>query len=198
MDEKSNGIQIAVIQGSVRPGNYTAKALALVIDELQKADIPVTLIDPSTMSLPLPGTGKESEDVRLLQETIQNATGVVIATPEYHGSYSSVVKLVIENLGFPSTLRGKPVSLLGVAAGRIGAIKSLEHLRSICSHVGALVLSSYISIADVQKKFDTDGTCLDSNAEKQIRSTATNLLEYINRHLCPAVTLERMLREESD
>lgn len=27
-------IRIALVQGSVRPGNYTAKALALVADEL--------------------------------------------------------------------------------------------------------------------------------------------------------------------
>ena len=37
------------------------------------------------------------------------------------------MKLVIENLGFPSVLAGKPVALLGMAAGAIGAIKSLEH-----------------------------------------------------------------------
>ena len=47
---------------------------------------------------------------------------------------------MIENMGFPSVLAGKPVSLLGVAAGRIGAIKSLESLRGVCSHIGAIVL----------------------------------------------------------
>ena len=34
---------------------------------------------------------------------------VVLATPEYHGSFSSVMKLMIENLGFPSVLEGKSV-----------------------------------------------------------------------------------------
>jgi FMN reductase len=48
------------------------------------------------------------------------------------------MKLAIDNLGFPSMLSGKPISLLGVAAGVIGAIKSLEELRGICSHVGAV------------------------------------------------------------
>jgi NAD(P)H-dependent FMN reductase len=32
------------------------------------------------------------------------AAAIVLATPEYHGSFSSVLKLVIENLGFPSAL----------------------------------------------------------------------------------------------
>ena len=57
---------------------------------------------------------------------IRRSTGVVLATPEYHGSFSSVMKLMIENLGFPSVLAGKSVALLGVAGGSIGAIKSLE------------------------------------------------------------------------
>ena len=61
-----------------------------------------------------------------------------------------MTKLVIENLGFPSVLAGKPVALVGVAAGRIGAIKSLEQLRGVCSHVGALVLPGAVSVAGVR------------------------------------------------
>jgi NAD(P)H-dependent FMN reductase len=128
------GIRVVAVGGSVRPGNFTGKALALVVDELKKQQrVRVDRVDLASMELPLPGTGS-SEDAKKLQALVSNATGVVLATPEYHGSYSSVTKLCIENLGFPSTLAGKPVALLGVAAGQIGAIKALEHLRSVCSH----------------------------------------------------------------
>ena len=48
--------------------------------------------------------------------------------------------MAIENLGYPNALKGKPAALLGVAGGRIGAIKSLENLRSIRFHVSALIL----------------------------------------------------------
>ncbi|NIT99995.1 MAG: NADPH-dependent oxidoreductase, partial [Nitrosopumilaceae archaeon] len=74
------------------------------------------------------------------KDIIQNSTGIILATPEYHGSFSSMMKLFIENLGFPSMLSTKPVALLGVAAGEIGAIKALEHLSSVCSYIGAIVL----------------------------------------------------------
>ncbi len=92
------------------------------------------------MNLPLPGTAPDSSEAKELRELVRKANGVILATPEYHGGFSSVMKLVIENLGHPSVLSGKPVALLGVAGGRIGAIKSLENLRSVCSHVGAIVL----------------------------------------------------------
>lgn len=195
MEQSSDGIRIVVINGSVRPGNYTSKASALVVDELRKyPEIKVKVIDPASWSLPLPGTDPNSETTKRLQAEVRSATGVVLATPEYHGSFSSVMKLIIENLGFPSVLSGKPVALLGVAAGSIGAIKSLEQLRSVCSHIGAIVLPLPISVANVQKVFDSDGRCLDPSIEKLVRGVATSLIHYIRQSVCPAVTLERILR----
>jgi FMN reductase len=102
---------------------------------------------------------------------------------------------VIENLGFPSALAGKPVALLGVASGAIGAIKSLEQLRSVCAHVGAIALPLPVSVANVQRVFDAEGRCLDPAIEKLVRSTATNLMNYLHRHVCPALQLERILRQ---
>jgi FMN reductase len=130
-----------------------------------------------------------------LQQQVAGATGVVLATPEYHGSFSSVMKLVIENLGFPSMLAGKPVALVGVAAGTIGAIKSLEHLRSVVSHVGGIVLPLPVSVANVRRVFDPEGKCLDPGVERLVRGVGANLLQYIEQNLCPRLTLERLLRE---
>jgi FMN reductase len=196
MEDSSHSLRIVVINGSVRPGNYTNMASKLVVDELRKhPKVSVDVVDPSALHLPFPGQDSESPDSRLLQKTVAAATGVILVTPEYHGSFSSIMKLVIENLGFPSALSGKPVALLGVAAGTIGAIKSLEHLRGVVSHVGGFVLPLPISIANVQKVFDRDGRVLDPSAEKMVRQVATNLMAYIEKHLCPAVTLERLLRE---
>ena len=196
MEQSSNGIRIVVVNGSVRPGNYTAKASALVIDELKKqGHVSVELVDPSALKLPFPGTEPNAKVTEDLQARVSAATGVVLATPEYHGTFSSVMKLVIENLGFPSVLSGKPVALLGVAAGAIGAIKATEHLRSVCSHIGAIVLPMPVSVAQVQSVFDAEGRCLDPSVEKLVRSVATNLLDYVQENICPRVTLERVLRE---
>ena len=189
-------IQIVAIQGTFRPGNFTAKALALVADELRKHDdVDVELIDPSTLNLPFPGMDGGGQGVKLLQGKVSAATGVILSTPEYHGSFSSVLKLVIENLGFPSILAGKPIALLGVAAGQIGAIKALEQLRSVCSHVGAIVLPGPVSVAGVQQLFDEQGRCLDQATEERIRGVATKLLDYIKGYICPRVALEEMVRQ---
>jgi len=187
---------IVIINGSVRPGNYSAMASALVADELGRdGEFPVDVIDPSKVELPPPGVGPEAESTRLLQEKVRAAAAVVLVTPEYHGSFSSVMKLVIENLGFPSVLSGKPVALVGVAAGAIGAIKSLEQLRSVCAHVGALALPLPVSVAFVRKVFAPDGRCLDPGVERRVRGAATDLLNYLRGNVCPAIQLEQVLRE---
>ena len=194
--EHKDKIRIVIIPGSVRPGNFTGKAAALVADEFKKHEnVSVDLIKIADLNLPLPGLGPESDDVARYRETVAQATGVILATPEYHGSFSSVIKLAIENLGFPSVLSGKPVALLGVAAGAIGAIKSLEQLRGVCSHIGALVLPGPVSVAGVQQIFGEDGRCTDERTEKRIRGLATNLIDYIHGNICPRIALEQMARE---
>ena len=195
MTTHPSGIRIVLISGSVRPGSYTGKALALVADEIGKhSEISLEQIDPASMNLPLPGMDASSGDGARLRESVSLATGVVLATPEYHGSFSSVIKLVIENLGFPSVLAGKPVALLGVAAGQIGAIKAIEGLASVCSHVGAIVLPGPVSVANVQRVFDAEGHCLDPGVEKRVRSVALNLIDYIHGAICPRVAMEAMAR----
>jgi FMN reductase len=187
-------IKIATILGTVRPGNYTSKALQLVQDELKNSGVEMIKIDPSKLSLSFPGINMDSSDGEWLRETVSEAIGVIMATPEYHGSFTSVLKLIIENLGFPSVLAAKPVAMLGVAGGRIGAIKSLEHLRSVCSHIGAIVLPGPVSVANIRSVFDEQGNCIDEKMEKTIRGLAHSLLDYIHSNLCPRTALEEMVR----
>ncbi|MCZ6521648.1 MAG: NAD(P)H-dependent oxidoreductase [Bacteroidetes bacterium] len=189
-------IKIVTILGTIRPGNYTGKALAIIENEIeQHDDFQLISIDPREFKLSIPGSNIDGSDSKHLQTLIEECTGLVISTPEYHGSYSSLIKMVIENLGFPSTLSAKPVALLGVAAGQIGAIKALEHLRSVLSHVGAIVLPGPVSIANVQAVFDKEGNCLDDKVEKRLRGSATGLMDYIRGSICPKIALEAMVRE---
>lgn len=187
-------LPILAASGSSRPGGYTPRVLALAVDELQRAhQVRVDLVDLATADFPFPGQGP-TQATKQAQDLVKAAAGILLATPEYHGSYSSAMKRFIENLGFPSTLAGKPVALLGAAAGQIGAVKALEHLGSVCSHVGAFVLPGSVSVARVQKVFDGEGRCLDAAIEKRIRGLATQLMEFIHSRTCPGDGLEQSVR----
>jgi chromate reductase, NAD(P)H dehydrogenase (quinone) len=186
---------IVSVSATSRPDNYTARALAVANDELGKRGVPPAFFDARDLSLSFPGQ-PDTDDARRLRSAIEASSGIVIATPEYHGSFSAMTKLIIENLGFPSVLSGKPVALVGVAAGRIGAIKSLEQLRGVCSHVGALVVPGTVSIAGVHGAFDDEGNCTDEGVEDALRGIAGSLLEFIENYVCPKRALEAMVRGE--
>jgi len=181
MNKKAQGIHIVAILGSVRPDNNTSKVLALVVDEIKKhPDVTLEIIDPNELDLPLPGKDEKSSAERL-KKTVSSASGLILSTPEYNGSYSSVIKLIIEHLGEPSALLGKPVVLLGVASGSIGAVKALEHLASVCLNEGAIVLPGVVSVARVHKIFPAPGQCQDKGLEKLIRGLADTLLNYVRQ-----------------
>ena len=129
---------------------------------------------------------------------VRAADGVVLATPEYHGTFSSLMKLTLENMGFPSPMKGKIVSLLGVAEGRIGAVKSLEHLRSVCGHIGSVVVPRVVSVARVRQAFDEHGNCLDPAADKDIRKLGLDLVRFIHEMRCPEVSFEEWVRQQQE
>jgi NAD(P)H-dependent FMN reductase len=83
-----------------------------------------------------------------------------------------------------------------VAAGRIGAIKSIEQLRGVCGHVGALVVPGAVSIANVQGAFDARGRCTDAGAEAALRSLPAALIRFVHDFVCPRFIMEDMARKE--
>jgi NAD(P)H-dependent FMN reductase len=186
---------ILCVSGTSRPDNYTSRALAVVADELTRQGHAATTLDARDLDLTFPGLPPTQDTLRL-KEAVASADALVLATPEYHGGFSAFTKLVIESLGFPSVLANKPVALLGVAAGRIGAVKSLEQLRAVCSHTGALVLPRAVSVAGVRNAFDDQGHCPDPDVEKSLRGLGSALLKFLEDYVCPRYTLEEMVRDD--
>jgi NAD(P)H-dependent FMN reductase len=186
---------IVCISGSNRPENLTSISLEIVVDELRNSGKNPIVFDARTMSLAFPGQ-PDTEDAQRLRNAVAAAPGVILATPEYHGSFSAMTKLIIENLGYPSVLEGKPVALLGVATGRIGAIKSLEQLKGICSHIGAIVIPGSVSVAGVHKAFDNQGQCIDSDTELLLRGLGHNMIGYLKEYVYPRHVLEKMVRSD--
>ena len=178
MEDKN--IKVVAIIGSVSENSFTRKSLKLAVDEIDKNEnVSVEIIDPRDFDLPIPGLGIQNESRERLQKIIGEADGAILATPEYNGSFSSIIKMTIENLGYPSELAGKPIALLGVASGDMGAVKSIEALRGVCAHIGGLVLPNSTSVAHINDKFDSDGNCIDEQTERRIRRVGFGLVEYI-------------------
>jgi NAD(P)H-dependent FMN reductase len=177
--------KIVVISGSRRPGNNTDKALRIALDEIGGgAEVEVVragewrFLLPGEESAGLTSQGVAADDGERLREKVLEADGLLIATPEYHGSISSTLKLIIDNLGFPSTLEGKDIAIFGVAMGP-SADNAVSHLRHILTHIGGRVLPTEVSVGSVHRVFDESGACTDEDVEDGIRAVARALLDHI-------------------
>jgi chromate reductase len=176
-------IHLVAVSGSVRRDGYTRRFLDLMIRMLEPyPGVTVDCIDPGDFSLAFPGESGAAALQAQLMARVAPADGILLSTPEYHGSYSSVLKVLIDNMGYPSVLKGKPVALLGIATGRLGAVKALEHLRGVCSHVGAIVLPYPVSVSEAHDRMDTSGNCTDAELVRLMEACADQLVRYTRAH----------------
>jgi FMN reductase len=171
--------EIVLMTGSVRPGSLTTAVMRIASAEIRGQGLTTAEINPAGVSVPYFGAGLP-EVVRLKYVAqLTQARGIILCTPEYNGSYSAVMKSLIESLGYPSPLEGKIISLIGVATGVIGAVKALEHLRSVCSHCGAHVSPFALSLSEAHKFIDKNGVCANEKVLDQIREISRKLILQI-------------------
>lgn len=172
--------KIAVVLGSLRDGSYTSHAAAIVIRVMEEGyGATVTVLDPAELPLTFPNSPDSEGLNKALMAVIRPADGVILCTPEFNGSYSSTLKALIDHMDYPDALEGKPIGLVGVASGRIGAIKALEHLRGICGHLGAMVLAYPVSIAEVHTVFDEAGNCNDAELKAQLEAVGHGMMKHL-------------------
>lgn len=173
-------MNILVVVGSTRPGCLTGHSAQVIKDYLDKKLLSSELLHLKDIRVPYIGAPFEVEDQQLLQKKVSSASGLIICTPEYNGCFSSALMAFIENMGYPAAFAHKPLALLGVASGSIGAVKALEHLRGVCSHSGGLVLPYSVSIAHIHRYFDDSGQLQDEKIRHQILSVPKSLENYLS------------------
>src|SRR5579863_6524647 len=132
MSEKEQPIRIAGISGSLRAGSYTRRAVERALEGAAQNGAETRLIDLRDYNLVFrdggDGAGYPADVLRLRAE-VKEADGLILGTPEYHGSFSGVLKNALDLMGF-SEFEGKMIGLVGVAGGQAGA-HGLTGLRSI-------------------------------------------------------------------
>lgn len=147
--------EVCIMVGSIRKDSHSLRIASMLAHLVKKAGNSPVLIDPRTLKLGIPHHPDDQGEVAVLaselQARVKSAAKVIFITPEYDGSYSAVSKIMIEHLGYPSVLAGKPVSVIGVATGRIGAYRAIEHLRGVLLHIGAVVCPTLLSLAEIHK-----------------------------------------------
>jgi chromate reductase, NAD(P)H dehydrogenase (quinone) len=81
--------------------------------------------------------------------------------PEYNGSFPGILKLFIDACSIRSKMaifKGKKAGMVGIATGRAGNIRGLEHFTSVMMFMGATVLPNLLPISAFNKWLNADKT----------------------------------------
>src|SRR6266516_2187865 len=186
MSKKENHpCKIIGISGSLRSGSYTTMAVALALKGAQELKCGTKLINLREYQLVFcDGKGDESQfpkDVFRLREDVRAAQGIILATPEYHGGYSGVLKNALDLMGFEE-FEGKMLGLVGVSGGGMGAFGAMNNLRAVGRALHAWVIPEQASIPEAYKVFDESGTLKDSALEKRLKEVGRQVARFAYLH----------------
>lgn len=161
-------IKIAMIAGSNRRNATSTLLLRHIGDRLAARNIRAELIDLHRLPLPLysPDAGDADPNVRILLEAVREADGLILATPEYHGSVSGVLKNALDYIEI-SHVSGKPVLVASSSGGPVG-VSSLTHLQSIVRNLHGVNCPEWISIGGESRRFGPDGAPADEKTRERV------------------------------
>jgi len=193
-----NSINIIAFAGSNRRGSINRAALTLAVEGATRAGATVEVIDLREYEMPLYDAEWHSanglpETARRLREKMRNASGLLIASPEYNSSITPLLKNTIDWLsqsvesgigagGGRMPFDGKIVGLLGASMGAFGAIRALPHVSFIFSNLGSVVLP-VMAVPSADKLFAADGAVANERQATMLRDLGARVVALSNLSL---------------
>ncbi len=93
---------------------------------------------------------------QVLQEMILPVDRFVFVIPEYNGSYPGITKLFLDTIK-PGVWQGKKAALVGVATGRAGNLRGMDHLAAVLNYLKMEVYSQKIPLSSVHQHLNESG-----------------------------------------
>ena len=179
-------VRLLGIGGSLRRTSHN-RALLRAVGELLPDGVSLTIFerlgDLPLFNSDIPG---DPEPVTALKAAIALSDGLIIATPEYNYSIPGVLKNAFDWASRPvatSPLRGKPVGIVGCAAGMSGSMRAQAHMRQILLFSDAPTLAQpEVLIPRSHERFDADGVLTDEATRDLVRKFAVAMVTHVNRY----------------
>ncbi|PSO62681.1 MAG: NADPH-dependent FMN reductase [Cyanobacteria bacterium QH_8_48_120] len=171
-------VKIVGIAGSLRENSHSHQALKLARARVEALGAEVEVLDLRQLHLPFCDGGKDYSDypdVERLQSAVKEADGLILATPEYHGSVSGVLKNALDLMSFEH-LEGKVAGSISVLGGQANS-NSLNHLRTILRWVHTWVIPEQVAIGQAWNAFSPEGKLLDEKISQRLDKFAQSLVE---------------------
>jgi chromate reductase len=162
-------MRILAISGSLRAGSHNTdllQAAAAVAPDGIDIELYSGLkeIPPYDADDDVPG--EQPPAVRRLKDALDEADGILIATPEYNSSIPGVLKNALDWASRPlaeSPVRNKPAAVLSSSTGMFGGVWAAAETRKVLGALGARALEDTVAVPKAHERLadGVDATLLD-------------------------------------
>jgi NAD(P)H-dependent FMN reductase len=187
-------VRLLAFSGSSRTGSLNQALLNLAVREAQARGTEVTAIRLSDFDLPIydgdleqgafPGAARE------LKALFRAHHGFLIASPEYNGSVSGLLKNAIdwasrptdgEGLTALSAFRGKVAGLVGASISPFGGLRGITHLRQILGTIQTVVATEQVLVPAAHLAFDENGELKDPLPAQLLAGVVARVVELAEK-----------------
>lgn len=188
MQGRMQTVRVVAIHGSLRRASRSRMAALCALEGAEQAGAETELIDQGELDVVLLNTDLDDEDlptgVHALRRKVKEADGLILATPEYHGSYSGVLKNALDLMGFDE-LEGKMIGLVSVSGGALGGAGALNELRTVGRAVHAWVVPHQCAVPHAHRAFDENGNPKDEGIKKRLHEVGRQVARFAALHASP-------------
>jgi chromate reductase, NAD(P)H dehydrogenase (quinone) len=179
-------MKILGICGSLRKGSFNRGLLRAAQEEVPTgvefaiydvADIPPYNADVEQTEAPA--------QVRTFREAVAGADALLIACPEYNGSFTGVLKNALDWASRPvasSSLMGKPGALVGASGGPSGTARAQAALLPVLMACGVITMPKPgVMVRNSAALFDEHVHLTDQDTRDRIRQQVEALVAFAGR-----------------
>ena len=177
---------VVVLSGSTRIGSHNTAVAVEIARSLSERGVAVERVDLRGFTLPLFDPDLEAangvpEAARRLHDVIGAHDGLVIVTPEYNGSISTLLKNTIDWISRVdrSVLQRRVVALASASPSSRGGATGRASLRAMCAHMGVELLERELGVARSHEVI-VDGKLVDEVAITAVEEFAAVLVTALN------------------
>jgi len=114
---------------------------------------------------------------QVLKEMIMPVERFVFVIPEYNGSYPGITKLFLDTIN-PGVWQGKKAALVGVASGRAGNLRGMDHLAAVLNYLKMEVYSQKIPLSSVHQHLNESGTIATEEYNELLTQQIKGFLKF--------------------
>lgn len=186
--------KILAFAGSTRTDSFNKKLIKVAVNAARNAGAQVTLIDLRDFSMPLYDGDFEKdkglpEHARKFKKILLEHQGLLISSPEYNSSISSVLKNAIDWASRKESQEEAPLAcftnkvagIMSASPGGLGGLRGLVHLRAILGNINVLVIPQQLAVNFADKAFDANGALIDPKQNKGVESISSALVKILTK-----------------